>query len=115
MTKKERIRAVLKGERPDKLPYSFWTHMPGVDLDPVAISEKTWEFYKKYDMIKQKMDSVIYMESRIDKFSNEVTPSRSARNARLYKEVYGKYDNLNYGDQVPIGAQTDNEKNIVAI
>ena len=47
---------------------------------------------------------MIYMESRIDKFSNEVTPSRSARNARLYKEVYGKYDNLN---NLPLEDNTD--------
>lgn len=31
------------------MPYSFWTHMPGTDLDPEAISQKTYEFYKKYD------------------------------------------------------------------
>ncbi len=28
------------------MPYSFWTHMPGTDLDPEAISQKTYEFYK---------------------------------------------------------------------
>ena len=49
MTKKERIRAVINGEKPDKIPYSFWTHMPGLDLDPEAIAQKTYEFYKKYD------------------------------------------------------------------
>ena len=26
MTKKERIQAAIAGEKPDKLPYSFWTH-----------------------------------------------------------------------------------------
>lgn len=49
MNKKERIQAAINGEKPDKMPYSFWSHMPGIDLDPVAISEKTWEFYQKYD------------------------------------------------------------------
>ena len=49
MTKKERIQAAIRGEKPDKIPYSFWTHMPGTDLDPEAIAEKTYEFYKKYD------------------------------------------------------------------
>ena len=29
MTKKERIQAAIRGEKPDKMPYSFWTHMPG--------------------------------------------------------------------------------------
>ena len=49
MTKKERIQAAIRGEKPDKMPYSFWTHMPGTDLDPEAIAQKTYEFYKKYD------------------------------------------------------------------
>ena len=49
MTKKERIQAAIRGEKPDKLPYSFWTHMPGTDLDPEAIAQKTYEFYKAYD------------------------------------------------------------------
>lgn len=49
MTKKERIQAAIRGEKPDKIPYSFWSHMPGTDLDPEAISDKTYEFYKKYD------------------------------------------------------------------
>ena len=35
------------------------------------------------------------MESRVDKYSSNKIPSRSTRNARLYKEVYGKYDDLN--------------------
>ena len=49
MTKKERIQAAIRGEKPDKMPYSFWSHMPGTDLDPEAIAQKTYEFYKKYD------------------------------------------------------------------
>lgn len=50
MTKKERIRAAVAGKQPDKLPYSFWTHLPDVDLDPVALAEATYEFYKEYDL-----------------------------------------------------------------
>lgn len=48
MTKKERIQAAIVGEKPDKLPYSFWTHLPGIDLNPELLAEKTYEFYKKY-------------------------------------------------------------------
>lgn len=50
MTKKERCMAAVKGDKPDRLPYSLWSHMPGIDLDPVAITEKTYEFYKTYDV-----------------------------------------------------------------
>lgn len=50
MTKRERIKAAVNGERPDKMPYSLWTHLPGIDLDPVLLAEKTYEFYKTYDV-----------------------------------------------------------------
>ena len=44
------------------------------------------------------------MESRVNKFANYNIPTRSARNARLYKEVYGKYDDLN---NLPLEDNTD--------
>lgn len=50
MTKKERIRAAVEGKQPDCLPYSLWTHLPGIDLDPVALADKTVEFYRQYDV-----------------------------------------------------------------
>ena len=34
MTKHERVRSALRGEAPDRPPYGFWTHLPGIDLDP---------------------------------------------------------------------------------
>ena len=50
MTKRERIRAAVTGGTPDRLPYGFWTHLPGIDLDPVRLSEETYSFYKAYDL-----------------------------------------------------------------
>ena len=50
MTKVERIKAALKKEAVDKLPYAFWTHLPGDDMFPEIVAEKTYEFYKKYDL-----------------------------------------------------------------
>ncbi len=50
MTKKERVWAAVHGQTPDTLPYSFWTHLPGIDLDPVKLAEHTYEFYKAYDV-----------------------------------------------------------------
>ena len=50
MTKKERVQAAVAGEKPDQLPYSIWTHLPGIDLDPQLLANKTYEFYKKYDV-----------------------------------------------------------------
>lgn len=50
MNKKERIRAAVTGGQPDKLPYSFWSHLPGIDLDPVKLANATYEFYREYDL-----------------------------------------------------------------
>ena len=44
------------------------------------------------------------MESRVNKYSSSNMPSRSTRNARLYREVYGKYDDLN---NLPLEDNTD--------
>ena len=49
MTKKERILAAVRGENCDRQPYAIWTHLPGIDMDPVKLAEKTYEFYKEYD------------------------------------------------------------------
>ena len=48
--KKERIRKTICGEKPDKLAYSFWTHLPVIDLDPLKLAQETYSFYKKYDL-----------------------------------------------------------------
>ncbi len=50
MNKKERISAAIHFEKADQLPYAFWSHLPGIDLDPAALAEHTYEFYKKYDL-----------------------------------------------------------------
>lgn len=50
MNKKERIQAAVMGEKPDSLPYSFWSHLPAVDLDPVLLANETYRFYRDYDV-----------------------------------------------------------------
>lgn len=50
MNKNERIRAAINGQKVDKIPYSFWTHLPDIDLDPMLLAENTFEFYKKYNL-----------------------------------------------------------------
>ncbi|HWR38527.1 MAG TPA: uroporphyrinogen decarboxylase family protein [Patescibacteria group bacterium] len=50
MNKTERIQAAIKGNEVDSLPYGFWTHLPGLDLDPVKLADATYEFYNKYDI-----------------------------------------------------------------
>jgi uroporphyrinogen decarboxylase len=50
MTKVERIKAAIEGRQPDAIPYAVWTHLPGIDMDPVKLAEATFDFYKKYDV-----------------------------------------------------------------
>jgi uroporphyrinogen decarboxylase len=44
------VRAALRGEAPDRPPYSFWTHLPGIDLDPVRLAEETAAFCTRHDL-----------------------------------------------------------------
>ncbi|HEV7394142.1 MAG TPA: uroporphyrinogen decarboxylase family protein [Burkholderiales bacterium] len=50
MKKIDRVRAALRGERVDRPPYGFWTHLPGIDLDPLRLAEATALFCARYDL-----------------------------------------------------------------
>jgi len=50
MEKHERVRAALRGEALERPPYSFWTHLPGIDLDCERIAEETAAFQARYDL-----------------------------------------------------------------
>lgn len=50
MNKIERIQAALAGREVDRLPYSFWSHLPGIDLDPLKLADYTYNFYKALDL-----------------------------------------------------------------
>jgi uroporphyrinogen decarboxylase len=50
MKKLERVATALRGEEPDRPPYSFWTHLPGLDLEPERLAEATASFCARYDL-----------------------------------------------------------------
>ncbi len=50
MKKIERVRAALTGASLDRPPYGFWTHLPGIDLDPRRLAEQTAVFQARYDL-----------------------------------------------------------------
>lgn len=50
MEKLERVKAALRGEAPDRPPYAFWTHLPGIDLDPDRLAEETAAFCARYEL-----------------------------------------------------------------
>jgi uroporphyrinogen decarboxylase len=40
----------LRGDEVDRPPYGFWTHLPGIDLDPQRLAEETAAFATRYDL-----------------------------------------------------------------
>ena len=50
MNKLERVRAALRCDLVDRPPYGFWTHLPGIDLQPQRLAEETAAFFSRYDM-----------------------------------------------------------------
>ncbi len=55
MEKIQRIRTALRGGAPDRPPFGFWTHLPGIDLDPERLAAETAAFSTRYDMDFVKM------------------------------------------------------------
>jgi uroporphyrinogen decarboxylase len=49
-THKERIREVLAGNHPDRVPVGLWRHFPVDDQDPEMLAESTLDFQKRYDL-----------------------------------------------------------------
>ncbi len=50
MKKIDRVRAALAGEKLGRPPYGFWTHLPGIDLDPERLATETAAFAARYDL-----------------------------------------------------------------
>lgn len=50
MDKSTRLRNAVEGKDIDKIPFSFWTHLPEYDRDPKAIAEETYKLYRDYDL-----------------------------------------------------------------
>lgn len=49
MNREERIRAVLAGKEPDRIPVSVWMHQSKYDQDPRSLAEVLIAFNEKYD------------------------------------------------------------------
>ena len=50
LSKRDRMKAVLSGERPDRVPVAFWRHWPVDDQDEEMLAMVTLEYQKKFDM-----------------------------------------------------------------
>lgn len=49
MNREERVRAVVEGNVPDRIPVSVWYHFSKYDQDPVSLAEVEAEFVEHYD------------------------------------------------------------------
>lgn len=50
VSKKEKILSAIRKEKISEVPFGFWTHLPGIDLDAKKLADATYDFYKKYDL-----------------------------------------------------------------
>jgi uroporphyrinogen decarboxylase len=50
MNRTERVQAALNAQPLDRPPFSFWTHLPGIDLDWQRIAEETAAFQRRFDL-----------------------------------------------------------------
>lgn len=50
LSKQDRVRRALASAEVDRPPYSFWSHFPGIDLDPAALVEHTVRFAGALDV-----------------------------------------------------------------
>jgi uroporphyrinogen decarboxylase len=59
-----RVQAALAGAPVDRPPYSFWTHLPGIDLDPVQLAEHTAAFATRHgvDFVKSMPNGLYCVE-----------------------------------------------------
>lgn len=49
MNREERVRAVVEGKVPDRVPVSVWFHFSVYDQDPVSLAEAEADFVETYD------------------------------------------------------------------
>jgi uroporphyrinogen decarboxylase len=49
MNKRERLEAVIAGQRVDRVPVALWRHFPGDDQDPTDLAAATIAFQRRWD------------------------------------------------------------------
>lgn len=50
MTKRERVLAAVARRPVDRLPVSFWRHVPDRDHDPVLLADAMLAFHDRWDL-----------------------------------------------------------------
>ncbi len=84
ISKKERLEAVIRGEKPDRLPVAFWHHFPVDDQTPEHLSEATLSYQKAYDNDFVKVSPTD--EYMIHPFGTKTAWTGDPRGCRIYQE-----------------------------
>lgn len=82
MTPRERIAAVLRGERPDRVPIALWRHFPGDDQTAEGLARATVAFQREYgwDLVKVTPASGYPAEA----WGAQLKPANNAEGTREY-------------------------------
>lgn len=82
MTPRERIEAVLRGERPDRVPIALWRHFPGDDETAEGLARATAAFQQEFqwDLVKVTPASGYPAEA----WGAELRPADNAEGTREY-------------------------------
>lgn len=49
-TSRERVEAILRDDRADRLPVTFWRHWPGDDMDAAMFAQASVAFHRRFDL-----------------------------------------------------------------
>ena len=82
MTPRERIEAVVRGERPDRVPIALWRHFPRADQTAEGLARATVEFQREFqwDLVKVTPASGYPAEA----WGAELRPTDNAEGTREY-------------------------------
>ena len=82
MSPRERIEAVLRGEKPDRVPVALWRHFPGDDETAEGLARATVEFQRQFqwDLLKVTPASGYPAEA----WGAQLKPANNAEGTREY-------------------------------
>ena len=110
-TKQGRIRAVVRGELPDRPPISAWRHFPGMEETPEDLAKAMIDFQDAYDWDFMKINprAVYYHEVWGNRYDysryNDVVPSLVSCSVHEAEDLEGI--TVQSGDAPPLEQQTE--------
>jgi len=97
MTSADLVRATIAGESTSRSPFGFWTHFPGIDLDPRALAEETLRFARatRMDFIKAMPNGMFCVEDwGVESDYSEIASGGVARVVKSPIAAAGDWDRI---------------------